>query len=101
MKLSEMKVFISGPITGTDDYKERFAYAEELLEQTGCIPVNPVKATEHLPTNTSWEEYMNITLPLLKQCDGIYMLKDWRKSDGAVIEYIWACRTNKVFFGRV
>lgn len=36
-----MKLYISGPITGTDDYMERFAAAQKELEEEGWSVVNP------------------------------------------------------------
>ncbi len=33
-----MKVYISGPVTGTDDYVERFQKAEDELYGQGFIP---------------------------------------------------------------
>ena len=89
---NNIKVFISGPISGTADYKERFAEAEEKLKSKGFVVINPVKVTESLPEDTDWSEYMNITAPLLKMCQCIYQLKGWEKSGGAVIEYVWATK---------
>lgn len=94
---NNIKVFISGPITGTTDYKERFAKAEEILKAKGFVVINPVKATEALPEDTDWSEYMDITMPLLKMCQAIYQLEDWECSMGATIEYLWALKTNKIF----
>ena len=94
---NNVKVFISGPITGTTDYKERFAKAEEQLKAKGFVVINPVKVTESLPEDTDWSEYMDITMPLLKMCQAIYQLDGWRASYGAFIEYIWASKRNLIF----
>ena len=37
------RIYISGPITGTDDFYERFMKAEEMLSSEGLSIVNPVK----------------------------------------------------------
>ena len=81
-----MRIYISGAITGTTDYKERFAAAEEKLKAAGYEVVNPAKVTEVLPP-LSWETYMGICVPLLAICDAIYMLNGWRDSRGAKIEH--------------
>lgn len=81
-----MKVYISGSITGTKDYQKRFARAEDYLRQQGFEVINPAKVLEPLPVSTTWEEYMKITIVLLEQCDMVFMLKNWKKSNGAVLE---------------
>jgi hypothetical protein len=90
------KIFISGRISGTNDYMERFAHAEEFLknQNSNNIVINPTKVTATLP-HSSWEEYMDVTLPLLKQCNTVYMLRDWEYSYGARIENTWAKATGK------
>lgn len=37
----EMRIYISGPITGQKDYKETFALAADRIEEAGHEPVNP------------------------------------------------------------
>ena len=78
-----MKIYISGAITGTNDYMERFAKAEKELTEQGYSVVNPAKVNAQLPEDTSYEEYMKISFCMLDMCDGIYMLKGWKKSYGA------------------
>ena len=36
-----MRVYLSGAITGTDDYMERFARAQMLLQNEGHSVINP------------------------------------------------------------
>ena len=60
-----VSVYISGPITGTDDYMERFKEAEAKLREAGYDPVNPAEINSHLPEDTSWETYMGQSLKLL------------------------------------
>ena len=82
-----MKVYISGPISGTTDYMERFAKVQKDLEDRGYEVVNPALINSHLPKSTIWDQYMDVSLALLSICDSIYMLPGWEKSRGAVLEY--------------
>ena len=89
-----MKIYISGPVTGTDDYKERFQRAEEELKNKYeySIITNPIKIQEIFskPEDVPHDEYMHISLSVLDKCDCIYMLAGWKKSQGACIEYGYA-----------
>lgn len=83
-----MTVFISGAVTGHDDYLERFAEAEQALLAKGYDVVNPAKVLTTLPhLHTNWQACMDITLFLLETCDAIYMLPNWINSKGARVEY--------------
>lgn len=85
-----MKIYISGAITGSDNYMERFAKAEKELADQGYSVVNPAKVNAQLPEDTSYEEYMKMCFCMLDMCDAIYMLKTWNKSFGANREYGYA-----------
>ena len=85
-----MKIYISGAITGTTDYMERFAKAEEKLEKLDYEVINPTVLDAFMPTDTTYEEYMKLDLLLLDMCDAIYMLHGWNKSCGANREYGYA-----------
>ena len=41
-------IYISGKITGTDDYKDRFLKAEQNLSKRGFIVLNPVRTGKWL-----------------------------------------------------
>lgn len=87
-----MRAFISGPITGVPDYMEKFSKAHIFLDSIGYEPINPALVTYRIPDSLGmdWEEYMSITLLLLKHCDAVCMLEGWSKSPGAKIEHIMA-----------
>lgn len=78
------KCYISGKITGTTDYEERFAAAAKEVIQLGMIPVNPVTLLHN--HDKSWCSYMRESLSAQLQCEAIYFLKDFNQSGGAEIE---------------
>ena len=93
-----MKVYISGKITGTTDYLERFAQAETRLRVQGFEVVNPAKELDKLPKDsTTWRQYMGEAFKLLMECDAIYMLDGWQESKGARLELFVADRTGMTF----
>ena len=81
-----MKVYISGPITGTKDYMERFAAAEQELTSNGHVVINPAKVNSNLPEGTTHAEYMKISLELLDMCDTMFMMEGWQHSQGCHTE---------------
>ncbi len=85
-----MKIYISGAISGTDDYMERFAKAEKELTEKGYSVVNPAKVNAQLPEDTSYEQYMKMCFCMLDMCIAIYMLNGWEESCGANREYGYA-----------
>lgn len=88
---TKQRVFISGAITGTTDYMERFEKAKKLLEAADFAPINPTMISAPLiDAEYQWHEYMDITLLLLKQSDAILMLDGWEASRGACVEYSFA-----------
>lgn len=85
------KCYISGAITGTHDYMERFAEAEKKLSKEFYSVVNPAKVNAQLPKNdTTYKEYMKMSLTMLEMCDYIYMMNGWQSSSGACLEYQYA-----------
>lgn len=81
-----MRIYISGPISGTTDYMERFDAVENMLTSRGYSVINPAAVNANLPGDTTWDEYMKMSYTMLDMCDAIYMLKDWERSQGANVE---------------
>lgn len=87
------KIYIAGKITGTTDYLERFAKAEEWLNENGYrgMVINPAKISNGLPSGTTtYKDYIHIGLSMLETCDTIFMLKGWEESLGASLELQYA-----------
>lgn len=87
-----MKIYISGPITGTIGYMERFKKTEYALRAAGHTPINPAKVGAQLPKGTTHKEYMEMSYTLLDMCDILFVLKGWEKSKGCKLEMEYACR---------
>ena len=80
-----MKVYISGAIEKNPNFMEDFAKAEELLIGLGYDVVNPTRisaAVEYF----DYADFMIASLMLLKKCDAIYFMANWKKSNGCYIE---------------
>lgn len=91
-----MKIYISGAITGTDDYIERFERAERKLRERGETEIiNPAKVCASLPETLTHEEYMKICLAMLSLCDKVYLIKPWADSKGVWEELKYAIDTGK------
>jgi nucleoside 2-deoxyribosyltransferase len=80
-----MKVYISGPITGVENFEEIFEQTEELLKADGFEVVNPVKVCCEM-NNAKWIDYMRADITALMECDCLYAMEGWEKSKGASIE---------------
>lgn len=85
-----MRVYISGPITGTTDYMRRFEGTESIWKDLGVEVINPVKLNFILPETTTHREYMITCIAMLKICDTIFMLRGWESSKGARQELKYA-----------
>lgn len=78
-----MKIYISGKITGDNNYLAKFQQAESELRLLGHDVMNPAI----LPGGFSWTAYMSIALAMQNVCDGTLFLPDWKDSKGARAEH--------------
>lgn len=90
------KIFISGKITGERIWgcymkfltaKNKIAYIDMTTAfENIIIPLS----IEGIHFGISHEDAMRICFDALKDCTHIYMLKDWKDSEGAKMEYEFA-----------
>ena len=85
----EKIVYLSGGITGKENYKEEFAIAEDFLVRKGYCVLNPARLDE-VSTELSYEQYMKLCYTLIDICDVVFMISGWQKSKGANAELLYA-----------
>lgn len=85
-------VYLVGPISSNlDGYQREFSIARELVRGAGYTTVD----STFLPLGLKENDYMRISLAVLEAADTVVALKDWTKSQGAMIEWAYAQRTGK------
>ena len=85
-------LYLSGPITGNDNYIEQFFDAQHyLIIMFKCPVLNPA----NLPDGLDYEQYMTIDMAMVKACDVMVMLDGWNNSNRARREHKRALELNK------
>lgn len=84
--MMNFKIYLSGKITGNDNYLQDFEKAEKEMAALGFTVVNPTKIVT-FDKNKKWRDYMKEDIKALVDCDAIFLLKNWRDSRGARLEY--------------
>jgi len=86
------KIYIAGRVTGVkpEVYEKQFATVKAELEKAGHEVINPLTDIPHEDT-TNWGLTIMECLPYVAQCDCIALLPGWQRSNGAQIEYHFAC----------
>jgi hypothetical protein len=77
--------------------RKQFMLADEYLHECRVYEneiINPIILREALP-NLTYEQYMDIALVLLRECDTIYMLQKWETGIESRVEHEYAVATNK------
>lgn len=78
------RVYLSGPITNTKNYKGLFMFAEELVGYGEAKQIyNPAA---QIPASSSWEQAMHRCLSEITNYDTVVMLPGWNTSRGARLE---------------
>jgi hypothetical protein len=86
------RVYLAGKITGDDNYRRKFAVAEEKLKGLGYRVMNPAI----LPDGWDYESYIRISMCMLRECEAVCLLADWTESRGAIAEFNAAVDRNMV-----
>lgn len=84
-------VYISGKITGDENYRTKFAKAAARLRDLNYEVLNPAV----LPRGLTRRQYVPIDLQMLCAADTVAFLSDYRESEGARIEHDIARYLNK------
>lgn len=113
MRHKGLKIYISGPISMYNDdkyaleiFKKKEWELNEHIAQGGIfldgevsfedpddvLVVNPAFYNSKLKGHNklTWGDYMAYDFMILNQCDYIYMLDNWQKSEGAKMEHLFA-----------
>lgn len=93
-----LHVYLSGPITGTEDFKDRFEFGEIKVHQKfgdAARAINPVKIAEQLPESITYEEIMQICFDTIRACEVVLLMPGWEDSKGCNQEYGYAIGIGK------
>ena len=93
-----MRIYISGPMTGVDNYVAHFSTAEQFLTSLGHTVMNPASVDACMPEDVSYDEFLNLDLYLMAMCDAVYLLNGWNKSNGAKVEAADAIHKKMIIF---
>lgn len=97
-KVKNMKLYISGKISGTDlsHTRKRFSDIANKLQSLGHEVINPL--CNGLSETDPWEAHIAKDIANLLQCEGIYMLQGWEESQGSRIEHAMAKDAKLIVF---
>jgi hypothetical protein len=95
----EKLIYVSGAITPTKENPHiktniRLLHLASIrLFTAGFSVYCPAVAWFHDPGmyGEAWQAIMEMDFVILKRCDGIYMVHNWKDSRGAVLEHDYAC----------
>ncbi len=93
MEEKKKKIYISGAMRYIDEEESRslFAEAKARLEELGYEAINPWDLEPDKEKKCKdWGDFLLYDLNILKTCDCIFMLRNWRDSDGARTEHDYA-----------
>ena len=89
----KMKIYISGKITGLkpEEANRNFMEADRALREKGHKTVNPLMIAATIQ-DMDWKTFMGIAYAVIhdESIDAVYMLRNWKDSMGACIEWGWA-----------
>lgn len=85
-KNNQPVVYVAGKVTGlpTEEVKAKFDKAKAYLEAQNFKVLNPC---DFIMPEESWHTAMRMASTMLNMADHIYLLKDWKDSEGATWEF--------------
>lgn len=89
-----MRIYISGKITGLDNYRENFDRIERILKSYGHEVVNPCRVKDIYDFFT-WDDFMDVDMCMIRRCDAVYFMENWKSSRGATMEHEYAKQLKK------
>lgn len=92
-----MTIYLSGQISGDDNYFLRFLSYELKLKKDypDCEVINPAKVGQTYPKSFTYAQFISHDLMLLDSSDAIAQIPGWKKSTGACIEFGYAVAKGK------
>lgn len=90
------RVYLSGPITGVENYKLDFEVVESELILLGFDKIINPANLDVVIREGDYEEYMKACLTLVDMSDIVIMLPGWEKSSGANREMGYALGADKI-----
>lgn len=93
------RIYISGQITGLhpEEYEPLFCEAEAKMKAKGYEVINPLEIAKGIDpklidpaTHTEreiWRTIVKADIRELMECEAIYMLPNWERSEGATLEH--------------
>lgn len=96
-------VYVAGPFTGknTWEVEQNVRRAEEAGYEVACLGAAPLipHANTHVFNGTLTDEFWYAaTAALMRKCDAVYLMKNWRESRGATAERAEALRLGILVF---
>lgn len=89
--MSKGTLYLAGPMTGIKDFnRPAFNQMANALTSDGYSVLNPAT----LPGGMTQAQYMSICLPMVLCSQTVYMLKNWKMSEGALAEHALAFKLN-------
>ena len=84
---TNMKIYLSDPITGQDDPHGVFKRYKERLQKEfpDAVIINPLD--NGVPFESPWEDHLKADIRNLVGCDAIWFIPGWIGSKGCMLEY--------------
>ena len=82
-----MIVYLSGPMSGVENYRETFEAAARELTAAGHIVINPAEILQVMPAGAADRaDFLLIDLHLLASAEAMLLLPGWHVSRGCLAE---------------